>query len=96
VVLHLLSRDQIKQKLKYEMAILKYIDEWRVGFCRRRRQMARDGGNIEPVPEKHLFHGTSRRAVDAICLNNFDWRLCGSHGTMYGQGTLSDVACVSN
>jgi len=50
--------------------------------------MARDNGGSEPVMEKHLFHGTSRRTVEAICLNNFDWRLCGSHGTMYGQGRL--------
>ena len=51
--------------------------------------MQRDTGTGEPVNEKFLFHGTSRNAVDAICTNNFDWRVCGSHGTVYGQGNFS-------
>jgi len=52
--------------------------------------MQRDNGaGAEPVSEKFLFHGTSRNAVDAICANNFDWRVCGSHGTVYGQGPFS-------
>jgi len=49
--------------------------------------MQRDNVNGEPLNEKFLFHGTSKNAVDAICTNNFDWRLCGSHGTVYGQGS---------
>lgn len=53
-------------------------------FYSKRRQMQRESSG--PVAEKHLFHGTSQNAVDAICANNFDWRLCGSHGTVYGQG----------
>ncbi len=36
--------------------------------------------------EKRLFHGTRAAVVDAICRANFDWRVCGTHGTMYGQG----------
>ncbi|ESO10764.1 hypothetical protein HELRODRAFT_167262 [Helobdella robusta] len=48
-------------------------------------QMERD--LARPVNEKNLFHGTSKEAVEAICRTNFDWRLCGSHGTMYGQGS---------
>jgi len=55
----------------------------------KRRQMERDSATNEPVNEKFLFHGTSRNAVDAICANNFDWRVCGSHGTVYGQGTFA-------
>jgi len=51
--------------------------------------MQRDNiGNGELLNEKFLFHGTSKHAVDAICANNFDWRLCGSHGTIYGQGSF--------
>ena len=37
--------------------------------------------------EKHLFHGTSADAVDAICKQNFDWRVCGKSGTKYGKGS---------
>jgi len=58
--------------------------------------MQRDNANGDPVIEKFLFHGTSKNAVDAICANNFDWRVCGSHGTVYGQGNsvTVDLACV--
>ena len=41
------------------------------------------------VTEKQLFHGTDSKFIEAICLNNFDWRICGTHGTVYGQGELS-------
>jgi len=67
-------------------------------FDRKRRQMQRDNANGEPVNEKFLFHGTSKNAVDAICANNFDWRVCGSHGTVYGQGNSVTVfqTCIEH
>ncbi|KAI4891779.1 hypothetical protein NFI96_017337 [Prochilodus magdalenae] len=37
--------------------------------------------------EKLLFHGTESKYVDAICQQNFDWRICGVHGTAYGKGS---------
>ena len=34
-----------------------------------------------------LFHGTDdERAVDGICVNNFDIRVSGKFGTLYGEG----------
>ncbi|NWV20087.1 PAR12 polymerase, partial [Origma solitaria] len=36
--------------------------------------------------ERFLFHGTSKKYIDAICQQNFDWRICGRHGTAYGKG----------
>ncbi|XP_017660157.1 PREDICTED: poly [ADP-ribose] polymerase 12-like isoform X2 [Lepidothrix coronata] len=39
------------------------------------------------VDERLLFHGTDPSHVSAICEQNFDWRLCGTHGTMYGKGS---------
>nr|XP_055046734.1 protein mono-ADP-ribosyltransferase PARP12 [Misgurnus anguillicaudatus] len=39
------------------------------------------------VKENELFHGTDPKYLDAICLNNFDWRICGTHGTAYGKGS---------
>jgi len=56
--------------------------------------MQRDSMSGESVNEKFLFHGTSKNAVDAICANNFDWRVCGSHGTVYGQGNFILVLLV--
>ncbi|CDQ87610.1 unnamed protein product [Oncorhynchus mykiss] len=37
--------------------------------------------------EKQLFHGTDSKHVDAICLQNIDWRMGGTQGTPYGQGS---------
>ncbi|KAF1372522.1 hypothetical protein PFLUV_G00266380 [Perca fluviatilis] len=39
------------------------------------------------VAEKKLFHGTDSKYVDVICKTNFDWRICGTHGTVYGKGS---------
>ncbi|XP_053506581.1 protein mono-ADP-ribosyltransferase PARP12 [Ictalurus furcatus] len=39
------------------------------------------------VAEKQLFHGTDSKHTEAICHNNFDWRICGTHGTAYGKGS---------
>ncbi|NXI80855.1 PAR12 polymerase, partial [Rhipidura dahli] len=39
------------------------------------------------VDERFLFHGTSKKDIDAICQQNFDWRICGLHGTVYGKGS---------
>uniref|UniRef100_A0A8C3AUB6 Si:ch73-252i11.1 n=1 Tax=Cyclopterus lumpus TaxID=8103 RepID=A0A8C3AUB6_CYCLU len=39
------------------------------------------------VTEKQLFHGTDSKYVDVICKTNFDWRVCGVNGTVFGQGT---------
>ncbi|KAM4036582.1 zinc finger CCCH-type antiviral protein 1-like [Anomaloglossus baeobatrachus] len=39
------------------------------------------------VKEIRLFHGTDIKHIDAICNQNFDWRICGTHGTVYGQGS---------
>lgn len=52
---------------------------------RQKGQMQkRNGGKV--VDERQLFHGTSASIVDAICQQNFDWRICGLHGTSYGKG----------
>ncbi|NWI72748.1 PAR12 polymerase, partial [Dryoscopus gambensis] len=37
--------------------------------------------------ERFLFHGTNKKDIDAICQQNFDWRICGLHGTVYGKGS---------
>lgn len=43
------------------------------------------------VEERKLFHGTDSKHVNAICLNNFDWRICGVNGTAYGKGGLTVI-----
>ncbi|KAJ0029749.1 hypothetical protein NQD34_004746, partial [Periophthalmus magnuspinnatus] len=53
---------------------------------RQKEQMQKRNG-ANPVNEKHLFHGTDKSLVEAICEQNFDWRMCGVHGTAYGKGS---------
>ncbi|CAN2391853.1 Poly (ADP-ribose) polymerase, partial [Pristimantis euphronides] len=52
----------------------------------QKEQMKKLSGGRE-VDERQVFHGTSSALVDAICQQNFDWRICGVHGTAYGKGS---------
>ena len=47
--------------------------------------------NQQEVNEKKLFHGTSPDYVEAICKQNFDWRLHGKNATKYGEGSYFAV-----
>ncbi|NXX08379.1 PAR12 polymerase, partial [Larus smithsonianus] len=58
---------------------------WQV-FQWQKEQM-RKLNKSKPVDERLLFHGTSPSHVPAICEQNFDWRICGTHGTKYGKGS---------
>lgn len=49
----------------------------------------RNGGKA--VNEQYLFHGTDESLIEAICEQNFDWRMCGVHGTAYGKGTAKHL-----
>ncbi|XP_056368010.1 protein mono-ADP-ribosyltransferase PARP12-like isoform X1 [Oenanthe melanoleuca] len=48
--------------------------------------MQKSNGGKAP-DERFLFHGTSKKDIEAICQQNFDWRICGLHGTVYGKGS---------
>ncbi|XP_064369975.1 protein mono-ADP-ribosyltransferase PARP12-like isoform X1 [Dromaius novaehollandiae] len=52
----------------------------------QKEQMQKSNGG-KAVDERFLFHGTSKKHIDAICQQNFDWRICGLHGTVYGKGS---------
>ncbi|XP_053113640.1 protein mono-ADP-ribosyltransferase PARP12-like isoform X2 [Hemicordylus capensis] len=52
----------------------------------QKEQMKKMNGGNE-VNERLLFHGTSRSHLHGICEHNFDWRICGTHGTLYGKGS---------
>ncbi|XP_043944102.1 protein mono-ADP-ribosyltransferase PARP12-like isoform X3 [Protopterus annectens] len=58
---------------------------WEV-FQWQKEQMKKNN-NGRDVDERLLFHGTDDSIVDAICHQNFDWRICGAHGTAYGKGS---------
>ncbi|KFQ16575.1 Poly [ADP-ribose] polymerase 12, partial [Leptosomus discolor] len=58
---------------------------WEQYQWQKEQMQKRNGGKA--VDERFLFHGTSRKYIDAICQQNFDWRICGLHGTVYGKGS---------
>uniref|UniRef100_A0A3B5LQL8 Uncharacterized protein n=1 Tax=Xiphophorus couchianus TaxID=32473 RepID=A0A3B5LQL8_9TELE len=58
---------------------------WKVFQWQKEQMQKRNGGKL--VNQQYLFHGTDESLVDAICEQNFDWRMCGVHGTAYGKGS---------
>ena len=53
--------------------------------------MSKIAGDPQAVNEKKLFHGTAPNSVEAICKQNFDWRLHGKNASCYGQGSYFAV-----
>ncbi|XP_047431950.1 protein mono-ADP-ribosyltransferase PARP11 [Mugil cephalus] len=60
------------------------LDLWEI-YCRKKAQLSRIKG-VTDIPERRLFHGTDVKNVDSICKYNFDLRLAGKHGNVYGKG----------
>ncbi|XP_063093782.1 protein mono-ADP-ribosyltransferase PARP11 isoform X7 [Cavia porcellus] len=60
------------------------LDLWEF-FCRKKAQLKKKRG-IPQINEQMLFHGTSSEFVEAICIHNFDWRINGIHGALFGKG----------
>ncbi|XP_041651141.1 protein mono-ADP-ribosyltransferase PARP12-like [Cheilinus undulatus] len=58
---------------------------WKVFHLQREQMKKRNRGKA--VKEKYLFHGTNETLIEAICDQNFDWRMCGANGTSYGRGS---------
>ncbi|XP_048372109.1 zinc finger CCCH-type antiviral protein 1-like isoform X2 [Sphaerodactylus townsendi] len=58
---------------------------WQV-FQWQKEQMKKKRGGKE-IEDKLLFHGTTSSNLEAICNDNFDWRICGTNGTVYGKGS---------
>ncbi|OCT90698.1 protein mono-ADP-ribosyltransferase TIPARP isoform X2 [Xenopus laevis] len=56
-------------------------------YSRKRAHMRQNAEeNEKRLLERHLFHGTDQGSVEAICRQNFDPRMCGKNGILYGQG----------
>ncbi|XP_060109793.1 zinc finger CCCH-type antiviral protein 1-like [Heteronotia binoei] len=58
---------------------------WQVFQWQKEQMKKKKGG--QDVKEELLFHGTGSSNVEAICSDNFDWRICGTNGTVYGKGS---------
>uniref|UniRef100_A0A452GZG2 Poly(ADP-ribose) polymerase family member 12 n=1 Tax=Gopherus agassizii TaxID=38772 RepID=A0A452GZG2_9SAUR len=58
---------------------------WQVFQWQKEQMKKKNGG--KDVDERLLFHGTKSSHLEAICNHNFDWRICGVHGTSFGKGS---------
>lgn len=56
-------------------------------FVIRQKEQMKKLNKSKCVDERLLFHGTNPSLLPAICEQNFDWRICGVNGTVYGKGT---------
>lgn len=73
--------------------ILKCIIKKMQIYYRKKAQLRKIKHAVN-VEEKMLFHGTGHSNIQAICTYNFDWRLTGSHGDVYGKGTVHESFCI--
>lgn len=53
---------------------------------RRKKAQLKKKRGVPQINEQMLFHGTSSEFVEAICIHNFDWRINGIHGAVFGKG----------
>ncbi|XP_071407187.1 protein mono-ADP-ribosyltransferase PARP12-like [Pithys albifrons albifrons] len=58
---------------------------WELYQWQKELMQKSNGGKA--ADERFLFHGTKKKDIDAICQQNFDWRICGLNGTVYGKGS---------
>ncbi|XP_062299536.1 protein mono-ADP-ribosyltransferase TIPARP-like [Scomber scombrus] len=66
-------------------------------YQRHKAYMQKQPSKSKEPLERHLFHGTTKEASEAICHNNFDPRVAGVNGTSYGNGSyFATTADVSN
>ncbi|XP_036374374.1 protein mono-ADP-ribosyltransferase TIPARP-like [Megalops cyprinoides] len=56
-------------------------------YRRQKEHMQSQSGDWSGPLERHLFHGTTEDAANEICMNNFDPRVSGKNGVVYGRGS---------
>ncbi|KAM9334650.1 protein mono-ADP-ribosyltransferase PARP11 [Symphorus nematophorus] len=78
------KKDGLLDRSIVSISRIQNLDLWEI-FCRKKKQLMRIQG-VKHIEEKRLFHGTDVRNVDNICKYNFDLRLAGQHGHVWGKG----------
>ncbi|KAL4625003.1 TCDD-inducible poly-like [Arapaima gigas] len=56
-------------------------------YQRQKQHMLNRSPHLRRSLEQHLFHGTTEDAAKDICWNNFDPRVSGKNGVVYGCGS---------
>ncbi|XP_056621656.1 protein mono-ADP-ribosyltransferase PARP12-like isoform X2 [Triplophysa dalaica] len=69
----------------HSIEIVQNLSLWRVFQWQKEQMTGRNKG--KEVAQRQLFHGTNEDLIDPICDQNFDWRVCGHNGTLYGKGS---------
>ncbi|KAM9807886.1 protein mono-ADP-ribosyltransferase PARP12 [Neosynchiropus ocellatus] len=85
IMIHKLFSVTMHQHRINSILRIQNLSLWGIFRWQREQMKLRNGG--KPVNEQYLFHGTDQSKVEAICEQNFDWRMCGIHGTAYGKGS---------
>ncbi|XP_056137443.1 protein mono-ADP-ribosyltransferase PARP12 [Lampris incognitus] len=80
-----LFKNTMQQSVIHSIKRIQNPSLWKVFQWQKEQMRERNGG--KPVDERYLFHGTAESLIDAICEQNFDWRICGVNGTSYGRGS---------
>ncbi|XP_041636825.1 protein mono-ADP-ribosyltransferase PARP11-like [Cheilinus undulatus] len=78
------KNDGLLDRTILSISRIQNLDLWEM-YCRKKKQLMRLKGDKE-IQERRLFHGTKNKNVDTICKYNFDLRLAGHHGSLYGKG----------
>lgn len=74
------------RSVQWENPTFHVIDVAYFVFRQKEQMMKKNEGKT--VNQLYLFHGMEESLVEAIAEQNFDWRICGKHGTVYGKGML--------
>lgn len=83
-VANYVKKDGLLDRPIVSICRIQNIDLWEF-YCRKKKQLMRIHG-VTDIKERRLFHGTKNHNVDTICKHNFDMRLAGYHGHVYGKG----------
>ncbi|XP_039456653.1 protein mono-ADP-ribosyltransferase PARP11-like isoform X2 [Oreochromis aureus] len=81
---HYVKTDGLLDRTILSIYRIQNLDLWEL-YCRKKKQLMRIQG-IKEIQERRLFHGTDIKNVDYICKYNFDVRLAGQHGNIFGKG----------
>lgn len=83
-VANYVKHDGLLNRSIVSISRIQNLDLWEI-YCRKKKQLLRIQ-HVTEIQERRLFHGTNSKNVDSICKYNFDLRLAGQNGHVFGRG----------
>ncbi|KAM4712364.1 protein mono-ADP-ribosyltransferase PARP11-like [Anableps anableps] len=83
-VAHYMTHDGLLNRTIISIVRVQNLDLWEM-YCRKKKQLMRLQGTNN-IQERRLFHGTDTENIASICKYNFDLRIAGQHGALFGKG----------